>query len=444
MLPLPLPCGAAAAKLRKVECVSSRPRKPVELASRPATLLAALRERSANGYSRLQRVGQPRAGRPQAGIARRLLTTALAFSLLLAGSALALTGFAYHHLNGNIARVDVLQKKDGSIRDAAKQPNAENFLIIGSDSRAGDMHKYGSDVAGERSDTTMLIHLSPDRSRAIGISIPRDAWVQIPDCSDGKGGTVRAHMEMFNSAITTGGPACTIATVQKLTGIEVTHYIDVNFDGFKTMVNALGTVTICSPEKVNDPGSGLKLVKGNNVLNGDQALAYVRARETLGDGSDLGRIKRQQRFLGVVMREALSGHLLSNPVRLTSFLDAATKAITLDTGTSFADLQALATSLQGLDPSHVTFYTSPIESEDYSPPGTDVTGKVQLDPVLGRALYNDVINNASPTTPTPTSATGTTDTASASDPSTSDSSASTGSSSKQLQGISASDASCTL
>ena len=126
--------------------------------------------------------------------------------------------------------------------------------------------------------------------------------------------------------------------MQKLTGIAVTHFVEIDFAGFKTMVDALGTVTDLQPETVDDPNSGLTLHKGNNPLDGAQALAYVRARETLGDGSDLGRIKRQQLFLGVVLRQALSGTLLTNPVRLTVFLDAATKAITVDTGTTFGDL----------------------------------------------------------------------------------------------------------
>jgi LCP family protein required for cell wall assembly len=333
-------------------------------------------------------------------MARRAVITGMTFTLLLGAASVAAAGYEYHHLNANIKRVDVLQRNDVSIRNASKQLNAENFLIIGSDSRSGDMSLYGPDVGGERSDTTMLIHLSPDRSRAIGISIPRDSWVDIPACATSTGKTIAEHMGMFNSAITDGGPACTIATVQKLTGIAVTHYVDVDFDGFKAMVNALGSVTICSPEVVHDQNSGLSLVKGNNVLNGDQALAYVRARETLGDGSDLGRIKRQQRFLGVVMRQALSGSLLSNPIRLTSFLEAATKAITLDKGTSFGDLQTLTSSLHGLDPSKVVFYTAPIKNPNYTPPGTSMTGRVLLDPELGRVLYDDVINDASITVQT--------------------------------------------
>ena len=122
----------------------------------------------------------------------------------------------------------------------------------------------------------------------------------------------------------------------------------------------------------------------------------MRARESLGNGSDLERIQRQQLFLGAVLRQAMSGRMLSNPVRLTQFLDAATKSITVDKGTSFSDLRTLAESMQGLDPAHVVFYTAPIKNSDYHPPGYDYYGKVLLDPVAGRALYDSVINDDVP------------------------------------------------
>jgi anionic cell wall polymer biosynthesis LytR-Cps2A-Psr (LCP) family protein len=148
---------------------------------------------------------------------------------------------------------------------------------------------------------------------------------------------------------------------------------------------------------VYDKGSGLRLHVGQNRLGGAQALAYVRARETLGDGSDLGRIKRQQMFLAAVLRQAMTGSLLANPARLTSFLDAATKAITVDRGTTFSDLRTLATSLQGLDPKRVVFYTAPIANPDYSPPGTGMTGRVLLDLTAGRRLYDAIIHDTTPT-----------------------------------------------
>ena len=306
-----------------------------------------------------------------------------------------MAAIAYNKYNGQITRVDVLSTKDPAIRDAQVQQHAANFLVIGSDTRAGADSKFGN-VSGARSDTVMLVHISPDRSKATVISIPRDSWVDIPACTGANGNVVAEHYDMFNAAFSVGGPRCTIATVQKLTGIAVTHFLEVDFSGFQSMIDAMNGVTICSPAVVDDPGSGLRLHVGNNHLGGVQALAYVRARETLGDGSDLGRIKRQQLFLGAVMRKATSGALLSNPTRLTGFLDAFTKAITVDRSTSFGDLRTLSQSMQGLDPSRVVFYTAPIANPDYTPPGTTMTGRVLLDSVKGRELYDSVIHDTKP------------------------------------------------
>jgi LCP family protein required for cell wall assembly len=325
-------------------------------------------------------------------VLRRIVWTALSFTALLGVVSTSLVAYAYGRYNGQINRITALQTKDPNIRSPKQQLHAENFLIIGSDTRQGENSGYGN-APGQRSDTTILVHLSPDHRRASIVSIPRDAWVEIPECTGTDGKTVAAHQEMFNSAFSVGGARCTVATVQKLTGIAVTHFVQIDFVGFRQVVNALGTVTICSPEAVSDPNTHLTLHKGANTLNGRQALQYVRARETLGDGSDLGRIKRQQQFLGVVLRQAMSGSLLTNPVRLSHFLDATTRAITVDKGTTFNDLRRLAGSLHGLNPKRVVFYTAPIADKDWSPPGTSYSGKVKLDAAKGRALYTSIIND---------------------------------------------------
>lgn len=325
----------------------------------------------------------------------RIGTTATAFTVVLIVAAGGLAGLVYEKYNHQLKRVSVLETHDPHIRNPARQQHAANFLIIGSDTRAGADARFGN-VSGARSDTTIIVHLSPDRTKATVISIPRDSWVPIPECAASDGSSVPAHSEMFNSAFSVGGPKCTIKTVQSLTGIAITHFVEIDFSGFESMVKAMGSVTVCSPQSVSDPASGLKLHPGNNRLNGANALAYVRARETIGDGSDLGRIKRQQIFLGAVLRQAMTGSMLTNPARLTSFLDAATKAVTVDKGTTFSDLRTLATSMQGLDPKHVTFYTAPIANQNYTPPGTTMTGRVLLDSTQGRLLYDSVINDKKP------------------------------------------------
>jgi hypothetical protein len=165
------------------------------------------------------------------------------------------------------------------------------------------------------------------------------------------------------------------------------------------MVDAVGGVAICTPTPLRDKVSGLRMDPGTTRLKGEQALAYVRARYGIGDGSDLGRIQRQQRFLGAMVRSATSTKLLVNPVALTKFLGAATKSLTLDRDTSFGDLKALADQLNGLDPKKVAFLTAPIADAAYNPPGFPPLrpgqggSKVLLDDAAGRVLWDSIIND---------------------------------------------------
>lgn len=320
--------------------------------------------------------------------------------LLVLGGGVAV--YQYKKLSGNINRIDALAPGDASIREAAKQLDAENYLLIGSDTRSGDNGKYeenAGQVSGERSDTTILAHLSPARDKATLISFPRDSWVSLPECRKTAGGIQPAHDAQFNEAFAIGGPACTVLAVQKLTGIKINHYVQVDFTGFKTMVDAVNGVPICTPTPLRDDESGLRMAAGTTVLKGEQALAYVRARYGIGDGSDLGRIERQQRFLGAMVRAATSTKLLVNPVALTKFLGAATKSLTLDRETSFGDLKTLADQLHGLDPKRVSFLTAPIANQAYNPPGFPALkpgqggSKVLLDDVAGRTLWDSIIND---------------------------------------------------
>ena len=318
------------------------------------------------------------------------------FAIVLLGISAAGAAVLYHHYNAAITRVSrVIQKNDPHIRDVKRQLHAENYLVIGSDSRAGTKH-LGNE-AGQRSDTTMIVHLSPDRKKATVISIPRDSWVSIPQCKTSTGKVIPAQMGMFNSAFTIGGAACMISLVQSLTGIEIKHYVEINLAGFEKIVNAVGGVTICTPTAIheNDRYGHVEMKAGNNFLNGQQALSYVRLRH-IGTGSDLDRIKRQQRFLGAVLREARGGKLLSNPAELTSFLNAATKAVTVDSGTSIADLKTLFDVLRGLDPKKVTFFTPTIANAAYDPsnPSSTHGSRVLLDAKADKVLYNEVINDS--------------------------------------------------
>lgn len=242
--------------------------------------------------------------------------------------------------------------------------DAINILLMGSDSRQGDNAKGFGDPdihQGQRSDTTILLHLAADRSFATAVSIPRDTWVTIPTCprvgTNEKGGGFQFK---FNAAFDLGGPACTVKLVEQLTGIGIDHFAVVDFAGFQRIVDELGGVTLCIPQDVTDPSSKLDLDVGVQTLNGEQSLSYVRARKGLGDGSDLSRITRQQQFLRAMASQASDAGILLDLPRLGRLLDATSASLTTDAALATPGvLRDLITSAQSLDAGNITFVTMP-------------------------------------------------------------------------------------
>ncbi len=297
-------------------------------------------------------------------------------------------------LQSNITAVDISETTGREfvptpVVDEEGNYSAVNVLLMGSDSRAGETSKkYGDpDVyTGERSDTTILLHLSEDRSFATAVSIPRDTWVMLPECTvDGQ--TVGAFEAKFNTAFEIGGPGCTVKLVEQMTGLTIDNFAVIDFTGFKEVVDAMGGVEVCLPEPALDPSSDLDLPAGTSVVNGEQALSFVRARKTLSDGSDLSRIKRQQAFLSSMIREASSTGLLLNPVKLYSTLDAATRGLTTDPGLADIDvLRDLALSVKGMAPGDIAFLTMPwVERGD----GENVLVDAEQAPLVWQSMAND-------------------------------------------------------
>lgn len=243
-----------------------------------------------------------------------------------------------------------------------------NILVMGSDTREGQGDGFGSAalIGGARSDTTMLVHLSGDREHVTVLSIPRDLMVTLPSCTMADGNQSYPYEDRFNAAFSIGGPECTIRTVTQLTGLPVHHFVVVDFTAFERTIDALGGVEVCLTRPVTDPLAGLDLPAGVSRVDGAQGLAFVRARTSLGDGSDLARIERQQLFLASLVREATSRDLLVDPVRLIRSLDAATQSLTMDPDLAWLPRSAsLARSLAGVDPSDVAFVTYPnVYSDD--------------------------------------------------------------------------------
>ena len=294
-----------------------------------------------------------------------------------AGLALLLVAgvMAYFKLNSNITLFDVstlLGERPSNNAKADRLTNLKpvNILVMGSDTRDLGTNKFGKvkNFAGARSDTTLILHLSADRKSVVVISVPRDSMTRAPrDCKNTKDKVADGPIRQWNANFNFGGPACLIRTVEGNTGVFIDHFMVLNFLGFQSMVDALGSVEVCVPTAVDDPKSKLHLPAGRSRVTGDQALAFVRVRYNIGnDGSDLGRIDRQQAFLSAMVQEATSSNLLLRPDKLFRFLDAATKSLTTDPAMGNLNaLREVAQSVGGLKSSQVRFVTVPIE--DYPP-----------------------------------------------------------------------------
>ncbi|MEW1912867.1 LCP family protein [Kitasatospora sp. NPDC085895] len=283
--------------------------------------------------------------------ALRILALAVAAGL---AAAVGLGWWAYVQLDGNL-RTDTATER-ALAEQAGLRPKssgrAENILVMGSD--------YRPELGSARSDTVLLVHLAGDGKRLQVISVPRDMMVPIPSCPRAGAAASRAQYAQFNWAFDLGGAACTIRTFEELTGIRVDHHLVVGFEGFRRIVDAVGGVEMDLPRAERDPNVGLDLSAGPHLLQGTDALAYVRAREYVGDGSDTNRMSRQQAFLGQLSAKLRSSGTLFNPARLYPVLDAVTSSISADSGLdSLGKLYDLVARLRAVPEGQVDYRTVP-------------------------------------------------------------------------------------
>lgn len=292
----------------------------------------------------------------------------------------------YVRLNSNINSIDAADLIDDMPApqvtatgpgdpDDPNAGQAVNILLMGSDERDGENEAIGGYVGGMRSDTTIVAHISADRSRVELISIPRDSLVDIPSCTMSDGSTTSPQRNaQFNSAFSIGADnggdiasaaACTVNTVQATTGVRIDHFVVVDFAGFTKMVDAIGGVPMCIPNDMDAPKAGLSLTAGQQTLDGTTALAFARARTGtgVGDGSDTNRLGRQQELLAAVIREVLGKNLLTDITQLIRFLDSATESLSIDSGfSSIADMAGLAYSLRNTSAGNISFMTIPFQA----------------------------------------------------------------------------------
>ena len=280
------------------------------------------------------------------------------------GALLAVAGISVFQLSNTLKESSIqLVDAEGNV---FAQPSVEdlngplNILLVGSDTRKGQGKGFGNEES-ELADVIMLLHISADRKNAVALSFPRDLLVPIPSCPDPEGGSFSAmSRQQINSSIAYGGPVCTLLTVQNLTGLTIPYLAMIDFRGVIEMSNAIGGVEVCVAKPIDDPQSKLQLEAGMHTLQGREALAFLRTRYGIGDGSDLARISNQQVFLTSLLRKVKNEGVLNNPIYMYSLANAAARNMKLsDSMTDLGTMVALAGALRNVDLDRVTFLQVP-------------------------------------------------------------------------------------
>ncbi|MEV6409054.1 LCP family protein [Streptomyces bobili] len=295
---------------------------------------------------------------------KALLWTGGIMAFVLLGTA----GAAYlylEHLNDNITSVS----DDGAGTGGFSKDKAINLLVIGTDKRTGSGNEgYGDSGSVGHADTTILLHVSKDRTNATALSIPRDLIVDVPDCpteqEDGTSEVIKGTQGVrFNTSLGQDGrtPSCTMRTVTELTGVTPDNFMVADFNAVKTLTTAVDGVEVCLAKDIDDPDSHLKLSEGTHTVQGEQALAFLRTRHSVGFGGDLSRIAIQQQFLGSLMRKLKSNDTLTSPTKMIKLAEAGTKALTVDSQLdSITKLKDLGLELGKLNTKNLTFTTVPV------------------------------------------------------------------------------------
>ncbi|MFG2356521.1 LCP family protein [Streptomyces sp. NPDC048521] len=383
--------GTGEYELRQPDTSAGRPTVPgPRSAPEPAAEPAAPGHRRATGRNQRKAKKKPRGK-------RILLWTGgtLAF-VLVAGAS---TVYLYlRHLDGNITTTDTA----GATSDSFSKDKAFNILVIGTDKRTGKGDSgYGDANSIGHADTTILLHVSKDRTNATALSIPRDLITDIPACPtkqpDDSVKTIPGTQGIrFNTSLGQLGrdPGCTVRTVAKLgDGLTVDHFMMADFNAVKTLTTAVGGVDVCLAHAVNDEKSHLNLAAGPQKIEGEQALAFVRTRYSWGNFGDLDRIKVQQQFLGSLFRKMKSDSTLTSPTRLMDLAETATKALTVDKGIGhISTLKDVALEMKKVPPKNISFLTLPVRD---NPADGPVHKTVIEDEVPARQIFSMIKDDVS-------------------------------------------------
>ncbi|MGP4032031.1 LCP family protein [Pseudarthrobacter sp. 1C304] len=295
-----------------------------------------------------------------------------AVAILLVG-VLAFGAYWVFRLQGNISKAALSAGSDKTEGALDNSRDRMQILILGSDTRDGKNAKYGTsdDATGYgHSDVMMLMDISADNKRVNVVSFPRDLLVDTPKCVDQetKNEFPAQSNVMINAAMSEAGIGCAVDTVNKLTGLEIDHFMMADFNAVKELSNTVGGVEVCISDAVYDPDSRLRLPKGTSSVQGEQALAFLRTRHAFADGGDLGRIKAQQGFLSALARKIKADGTLSNPGKMLEIADVVTKNLTIDEGlASIPTLVTVGNRLKDIDVGKIAFVAVPTVPADIDP-----------------------------------------------------------------------------
>ncbi|MFJ2514012.1 LCP family protein [Streptomyces griseoviridis] len=348
---------------------------------------------------RLQRRPQPprppRSGPPRPAVRRRRPRWAGRVVTTLSVVVLASAGIGHAvvtSLGSDIGRVDPFK----DMKNRPRAGHGMNVLLVGTDGRdkITEQERQAFRLGGAPchcTDTMMIVHISQDRERASVVSLPRDSFAMTPEHTDETTGQHhKGHPIKINAAYAEGGPQLTVRTVEDMTHVKIDHYLEVDFASFMRTVDVLGGVRICTSEPLKDSYTGLDLPAGTHTLKGGQALQYVRSRHVDG-ASDLGRMKRQQRFLAALIEQATSSGVLLNPLRFRDVTRAVLGSVRADQGFGTDQLLDLGRAMRNFSPSSSEFTTVPIGEMSYPVKGIGSTLKwdtVKADRLF-RALRED-------------------------------------------------------
>jgi len=318
-----------------------------------------------------------------------VIVTTLVVLALATGSLVAVF---YQHLDANLRTGQAIKHLVKKKHTGPKSPL--DILVMGIDTRSGAGNQIDNERGEGGSDTNILLHVSADRRTAYGVSIPRDTLVEPISCTKDRHYIVRGvdtGLVQWNAAFAAGGPACTAEQLEAVSGVHVDGYLTVDFEGFKSMVDAIDGVQVCLPKPVNDQAHGIVFKAGTQTLKGQPALNYVRERFSTPN-ADIGRMKRQQAFISSMINKVVSAGTLTRPDRLVKFASAAADSLTASPGfDTVHDLTKLAGQLKHIDLTHIRFVTVP--SQPYDVPRSDPRwGRVELLPGA-KSLWQRIVDD---------------------------------------------------